>query len=73
MASYVYYPRRSDGSASTFLVWELTSDREALALGASVLVDHPSAVEVVVWRGDRVIGRLRARENLRTPDLPSCR
>lgn len=57
MATYLFYPHLPDGSNSTFEAHELASDAEAVLRAAAVLLAHASAAEVVVWEGDRVIGK----------------
>jgi hypothetical protein len=56
MMLFTFYPCRSDGAAIALEAHELAGDDAALVRASGVLADHPSAVEVVVWQGDRQIG-----------------
>jgi hypothetical protein len=53
---FTFYPCRADGSAVAFEALELADDATALARARAVLADHASAVEVVVWQGERRVG-----------------
>lgn len=56
MSTYLFYPRRLDGSALTFKAHECANDAEAQIWAARVLQEHTSAVSVVVWNGEHMIG-----------------
>jgi hypothetical protein len=56
MALFTYYPCRSDGSSTAFETFEQPDDAAALARAQQVLREHLSAVEVVVWQGERRVG-----------------
>ena len=58
MATYIFYPRRADGSALTFETHECVDDAEALAKAESVLREHDSAIQVGVWNGERKVGHV---------------
>ena len=66
MATYIYYPQRSDGSALVFHARDCVDDAEALAQAKTVSLSHTSAVAVMVWCGDRHVGNPLAR---RGPDM----
>ena len=53
MTAYLFYTHLKDGSTSTFEAHESSSDAEALLKAEAVLLAHGSAMEVVVWDGDR--------------------
>lgn len=57
MTNYLFYPHLRDGSISMFEAHELASDAEALLRAEAVLLAHVSPLEVVVWDGDRQIGK----------------
>lgn len=57
MRTYVFYPRRSDGSAAVYEAHECADDAEALLRAETVLLAQTSAIEIAVWEGDRHIGR----------------
>lgn len=50
---FTFYPCRADGSSTAFETIELPDDTRALVVARRVLEDHRSAVEVVVWQGER--------------------
>lgn len=56
MPLFTFYPCRADGSATAFETFEHTNDEAALVRAAQVLHEHTSAVEVVVWQGERRVG-----------------
>ncbi|MBU1376760.1 MAG: hypothetical protein KKE02_08240 [Alphaproteobacteria bacterium] len=58
MPLFTFYPCRPDGSSSAFETFECPGDDEALVRARRVLADHQSAVEVVIWQGDRQVGAL---------------
>lgn len=62
MALFTFYPRRRDGSATTFETIELPDDVSALVWARQVLAEHPSSVEVTVWRGESQIGAVARPE-----------
>jgi hypothetical protein len=53
---FTFFPCRPDGSATAFETFEEPHDIAALARAERVLREHSSAVEVVVWQGERRIG-----------------
>lgn len=56
MPLFTFYPRRPDGSSTTFETFEEAGDAAALARAGHVLREHASAVQVVVWQGERRVG-----------------
>jgi hypothetical protein len=56
VALFTFFPRRPDGSASTFEAIGLPDEGAALARARRVLDEHPSSVEVTVWRDEDNIG-----------------
>ena len=58
MPLFTFYPWRDDGASLAFETIECHDDDEALVRAARVLDDHLSAVEVVVWHGERRVGAL---------------
>jgi len=59
MASlFTYYPCRADGSSTAFETFEEPDDVHALVRARQVLREHSSAVEVVVWQGERRVGAI---------------
>lgn len=58
---FTFYPCRADGASTAFEVVELADDEAALGRASRVLTDHPSAVTVVIWQGERQVGSV-ARE-----------
>ena len=56
MPLFTFYPCRRDGSATAFETFEQRSDAEARVRAAQILREHPSAVEVVIWQGERRVG-----------------
>lgn len=62
MPNYTFFPRRADGSSLTFTSADLLDDAHALTHAQTVLLAHPSAVEVTVWDGERPVGERRARK-----------
>lgn len=56
MALFMFYPCRTDGSSTAFEAFDEPHDAAALARAERVLREHPSAVQVVVWQGERRIG-----------------
>ena len=59
MPLFTFYPRRADGSSTAFESIEQRDDADALQRARQVLAEHPSAVEVVVWHGERRVGATR--------------
>jgi hypothetical protein len=55
---FTFYPCRPDGSSPAFETIECLDDAEALVRARRVLADHLSAVEVVIWQGERQVGAL---------------
>lgn len=53
MPIYTFYPQMADGASLTFDAVELEDDAAAIGHCQLVLAEHRSAVEVVVWDGDR--------------------
>lgn len=58
MPLFTFYPCRPDGSSAAFESIECRNDAEALARAPRVLDEHLSAVQVVIWRGERQVGAL---------------
>jgi hypothetical protein len=58
MPLFTFYPCGADGSSTAFESIECRDDAEALARARRVLDEHLSAVEVVVWHGERQVGAL---------------
>jgi hypothetical protein len=56
MPLFTFYPCRSDGSSTSIETFVEAHDTAALARAEHVLREHPSAVQVVVWQGERRIG-----------------
>jgi hypothetical protein len=56
MPLFTFYPCRADGSSTAFETFECQDDARALVLARRILAEHPSAVEVVVWQGERRVG-----------------
>lgn len=56
MPLFTFYPRRPDGSATAFEAFEQPDDAAALSRARQVLREHASAVEVVIWQGERRVG-----------------
>ncbi|WP_337188513.1 hypothetical protein [Phenylobacterium sp.] len=56
MPLFTFYPCRPDGSSTAFETFEHEDDAHALARAGRVLSEHDSAVEVVVWQGERQVG-----------------
>ena len=56
MPLFTFYPCRPDGSATAFETFEEPSVTAALARADRVLREHTSAVQVIVWQGDRRVG-----------------
>jgi len=62
MPIYTFYPQMADGSSLTFDAVELDDDAAAIGHCQLVLAELRSAVEVVVWDGERrVYGTPRRR------------
>jgi hypothetical protein len=53
---YTFYPCRKDGSSIAFDAAELADDAAAQAYALTMLTRHASAVEVVIWAGERRAG-----------------
>lgn len=58
MPLFTFYPCRPDGTAVAFDSVECRDDAEAMDRARRVLADHLSAVEVVIWQGEREVGAL---------------
>lgn len=58
MPLFSFYPCRSDGGSTAFETIECRDDEDALSRAPRVLDEHDSAVEVVIWQGDRRVGAL---------------
>jgi hypothetical protein len=54
MACYSFYPRTATGTALMFEISELSGDDVARAQALEMLREHGSAMEVQVWREDRL-------------------
>jgi len=66
--TYLFYPHREDGSALTFEAKELVGDGEAEAHALAVLAEHTSAIEVTIWRDEKMIGRVTRDTNGPRPE-----
>lgn len=58
MPLFTFYPCRRDGSSTAFETFEQHTDDDALRRAEQVLREHPSAVGVVVWQGERRVGAI---------------
>lgn len=58
MPLFTFYPCRPDGLSDAFESIECCDDDEAMARARRVLDEHLSAVEVVIWYGERRVGSL---------------
>jgi len=58
MPLFTFYPCRPDGSSPAFETIECSDDADALVRARRVLDDHRSAVEVIIWQGERRVGAL---------------
>lgn len=56
MALFTFYPCLRDGSSTAFETFEHMDDLDALERARQVLAEHASAVEVVIWQGERRVG-----------------
>jgi len=56
MPLFTFYPCRPDGSSTAFETFEEASVTAALARAECVLREHPSAVQVIIWQGERRVG-----------------
>jgi hypothetical protein len=56
MPLFTFYPCRPDGSSTVFETFEEAGVTAALARAERILCEHPSAVQVIVWQGERRIG-----------------
>lgn len=56
MPLFTFYPCRSDGSSPAFESVECSDEAAALRRARRVLAEHASAIEVVIWQGERCIG-----------------
>lgn len=64
MQTYLFYPRRLDGSDVTPEAHECADDGEALARAETLLRTDRSAMDIAVWQGDRHVGsRSQDRES----------
>lgn len=62
MPLFTFYPCVADGSSPAFESIECQDDADAMTRARRVLEDHLSAVQVVIWHGERQVGALaRAR------------
>ncbi|HEX5378547.1 MAG TPA: hypothetical protein VFW47_08220 [Phenylobacterium sp.] len=61
MQFYTFYPQTADGAPLMFEALELEDDLAATAYCARLLAEHRSAVEVVVWEGDRRLSGMTRR------------
>lgn len=59
MPLFTFYPCRRDGSSTAFETFEQPGDDAALERAHQVLREHLSAVEVVVWQGERRVGAVQ--------------
>ncbi len=58
MSLFTFYPCRADGSSPAFETIDCHDDNDALSRAPKVLEEHRSAVEVVIWQGERRVGAL---------------
>ena len=56
MPMFTFYPCRPDGSSTAFESIEVLNDAGALVRARRVLAEHSSAVQVVIWQGERRVG-----------------
>ena len=56
MPLFTLNPCLRDGSSTAFETFEHPDDSAALERARQVLAEHPSAVEVVIWQGERQVG-----------------
>jgi hypothetical protein len=63
MPLFTFYPCRPDGSSAAFESIECSGDADALVRARRVLDEHPSAVEVVIWQGERQVGAFSRATN----------
>lgn len=56
MPLFTFYPCLANGSSTAFETFEEAGDDAALERATRVLADHRSAVEVVIWQGERRVG-----------------
>ena len=59
MPMYIFYPGQADGFSNSFEAFELTDDAAARARAETVLENHRSADQVVVWRDGEALEALR--------------
>lgn len=59
MPSYLFFPYIAGGVCLSFEAADYCDDDAALAHASCVLSEHGSAVEVVVWEGERPVGKRR--------------
>ncbi|MDZ4374187.1 MAG: hypothetical protein U1C74_22570 [Phenylobacterium sp.] len=64
MPLFTFYPCLPDGSSTVFETFEHEDDARALARAKRILTEHHSAVEVVVWQGERQVGAVARAETL---------
>jgi hypothetical protein len=64
MPLFTFYPCRPDGSSAAFETIECSGDAAALVRARRVLEEHPSAVEVIIWQGERQVGAFSRAANL---------
>ena len=58
MSIYTFYPQRQDGAFNAFDAADLAGDEQACAFAQRGLATHASAVRVVIWLGEREVGRV---------------
>jgi hypothetical protein len=56
MLLFTFYLYRPDGSSIAFESFELIDDARAMVQARKVLFEHPSAVQVEIWSGERQVG-----------------
>lgn len=72
MQLYTFYPCKADGASDTFVSFELLDDAEAHVRALHILDQHPTAMSVVAWAGERkVFVRKRVHEDLREALTPA--
>lgn len=62
MAIYTLYPSLADGSSISFVALDLAGDDQARQAAEALLPQHASAVEVVIWHGERRVGSVERLE-----------
>lgn len=61
MSMYTFHMCNADNSSGTFEAFELEADSDTYPRAGRLLTEHPSAIYVSVWEGDRPV-LIRSRE-----------